>query len=94
LPKPRHHEHENKHKRHSERDGERSGDDPKRHAAIIERRWLGSPPPTIERYAVALRQWRDLPGAVVRPATDITGAAETSGLPKANPARSDEEREP
>jgi hypothetical protein len=42
-----------------------------RHAQIIQRRWLGSPPPTLERYANALRQWQRLPGAVVRPATTI-----------------------
>ena len=41
-----------------------SGDDAKRHASIIERRWLGSPPPTAERYAKALQQWQNLPGAV------------------------------
>jgi hypothetical protein len=38
---------------------------------IIDRRWLGSAPPTAERYARALRQWQALPGAVVRPATDV-----------------------
>jgi hypothetical protein len=94
MPKSRQDEHENEHKRHPERGREYSGDDPKGHAAILERRWLGSPPPSMARYALALRQWRALPGAVVRPATDITGAAEISELPKAGSAGSDEEREP
>jgi hypothetical protein len=57
-------------------DREHGGDDPRRHARIIERRWLGSPPPTAERYAHALRQWRALPGAVASSATDLTGVAE------------------
>ena len=62
------------------------GDDPLRHAQIIQRRWLGSPPPTLERYARALRQWQRLPGAVMRPATTVTvappapsGTGRTSG---------------
>lgn len=67
------HEREREHERRRDRDGdhEESGDDPERHARIIERRWLGSPPPTLERYARALRQWHRLPGAVVRPATAV-----------------------
>jgi hypothetical protein len=58
------------------RDDEReeSGDNPERHARIIERRWLGSPPPTAERYAQALCQWLALPGAVMRPASNVTPA--------------------
>ena len=50
---------------------EHRGDDPKKHAAIIARRWEGSPPPTAERYANALKQWHALPGAVHWPATDV-----------------------
>jgi hypothetical protein len=50
---------------------EEGGDDPARHARIQARRWLGSPPPTAERYARALRQWRALPGAVVSPGTGM-----------------------
>jgi hypothetical protein len=49
-----------------------SGDDPLRHAMILQRRWLGSPPPTAGRYARALAQWRALPGAVVSPGTGMT----------------------
>ena len=64
------------HRRHPEHEREESGDDPKRHASIIERRWQGSPPPTAERYAKALKQWQNLPGAVKGPATDVTGAGE------------------
>ncbi len=48
---------------------EEGGDDPLRHDMILQRRWLGSPPPTAERYAHALRQWQALPGAVMQPAS-------------------------
>lgn len=61
-----HREHERRERR--EREPENAGDDPRAHARIIERRWLGSPPPTAERYANALKQWQALPGAVSRPA--------------------------
>jgi hypothetical protein len=64
------HEHDHEHRR--EHDREESGDDPRRHALIIARRWLGSPPPTADRYARAIQQWHALPGAVVTPATDVT----------------------
>jgi hypothetical protein len=56
------------HRRRERRD---SGDDPRRQDLIIERRWLGSIPPTAELYARALRQWEALPGAVVRSAADV-----------------------
>jgi hypothetical protein len=72
-------EHEHEHERG--RDREHGGDDPRRHASIIARRWLGSPPPTAERYAKALRQWRALPGAVVSSAADVTGAVEPPSSP-------------
>jgi hypothetical protein len=67
---------ESERKRH-EREGEHErkregrGDDPRRHAAILALRWKGSPPPTAERYAHALSQWRALPGAVVRVVPEI-----------------------
>ena len=48
---------------------EHDGDDPFRHASIIQQRWRGGAPPTAERLASALQQWRALPGAVVTPAT-------------------------
>ena len=48
-----------------------SGDDPRRHMAILDLRWMGSPPPTAERYANALKQWRALPGAVVQSAAEV-----------------------
>jgi hypothetical protein len=48
-----------------------SGDDPLRHARIIERRWLGSVSPTPALYARALQQWLALPGAVVRSAANV-----------------------
>ena len=58
---------------------EESGDDPLKHARILQRRWLGSPPPTPERYARALRQWRALPGAVVAPGTGETTGPQEEG---------------
>lgn len=57
--------------RRREREQKESGDDPARHASIIARRWLGSPPPTVERYRRALQQWHALPGAGPRPATVV-----------------------
>jgi hypothetical protein len=65
------HEHDRKHERRREHQREDIGDDPKRHTEIIARRWLGSPPPTFDRIAKALKQWSALPGAVVRPAADM-----------------------
>jgi hypothetical protein len=62
-------DHEHEHRRDHDRDD--SGDDPRRQELIIERRWLGSIPPTAELYARALRQWEALPGAVVRSAADV-----------------------
>ena len=61
---------EHRGKRH-EREREESGDDPKRHASIIARRWEGSNPPTAQAYKRALDAWRKLPGAVVTPPTDL-----------------------
>lgn len=78
------HDHDHKHRR--DRDREDSGDDPRAHAKIIERRWLGSPPPTPERYAHALRQWHALPGAVALAPSDV-GAAEAHERAGASPAR-------
>jgi len=58
---------------------EEGGDDPLRHARILQHRWEGSPPPTAERYARALQQWRALPGAVVSPGTGMTARADETG---------------
>jgi len=73
MPKPGDHEQERRRKHERERqrhehEHEKIGDDPKRHTEIIARRWSGSPPPTFDRYAKALKQWRALPGAVKRSA--------------------------
>lgn len=62
-----------RHERERESRQEGSGDDPRRHAAILALRWEGSPPPTAERYAHALKQWRALPGAVVQMVPEIPG---------------------
>ena len=42
------------------------------HVQIMERHFAGGPAPTQELLAVALDQWRRLPGSIVRPPTDIT----------------------
>jgi hypothetical protein len=63
MAKPRDHDPEHLRRRQHER--QNAGDDPLRHTEIIARRWLGSPPPTFDRYAQALKQWSALPGAVV-----------------------------
>ena len=73
---------------HERRDHERrdhSGDDPAKHAAIIERCWEGSPAPTFERYALALKQWHALPGAVVWPATDVIAEPPVAPAPDREP---------
>jgi len=84
------HEHERGERREREREG--SGDDPRAHALIIERRWLGSPPPTAERYANALKQWQALPGAAPRPATGPP-ATDTSKHAGSTPTAADEGNE-
>jgi hypothetical protein len=79
--KPKHHQHEHhhEHEHEREREHEHGGDSPRKHAEIIERRWLRSPRPTHERYARAIQQWHALPGAVLRPATDVAVAPKTPG---------------
>lgn len=42
------------------------------HKEILARRMRGGPEPTPEAYARALEQWKNLPGSVVRPPTDVT----------------------
>lgn len=37
----------------------------------VTRRWEGSPPPSAEAYARAERLWRQMPGAVITPPTDL-----------------------
>jgi hypothetical protein len=77
----------------------RAGRDRIVHLEIIERRFAGSPPPTIEAYTKALEQWHRLPGSVMRPATDINLPGETptsSGgvpaQPPANPPATEEQK--
>jgi hypothetical protein len=62
---PKDHDRERVHRRQSEQ--KNLGDDPKLHDEILARRWLGSSPPTLDRYAKALKQWSELPGAVLQP---------------------------
>jgi hypothetical protein len=42
------------------------------HKEILERRMRGGPAPTPDAYTRALEQWKNLPGSIVRPPTDIT----------------------
>lgn len=46
-------------------------------ADLLTRRWAGSPPPTADRYRIALRQWKAF-GTVVTSATEL-GAVDVSG---------------
>ncbi|MED5621937.1 hypothetical protein [Ideonella sp. BN130291] len=54
-------------------------DDPDEHLEIERRRFLGSLPPTPERYALAREQWYRLPGALVRPSMDPPAGTPASG---------------
>jgi len=42
------------------------------HKEILERRMRGGPEPTHDAYMRALEQWKNLPGSIVRPPTDVT----------------------
>jgi hypothetical protein len=42
------------------------------HREILERRLRGGPEPTPDAYARALEQWKNLPGSIIRPPTDVT----------------------
>jgi hypothetical protein len=42
------------------------------HKEILERRMTGGPKPTPDAYTRALEQWKNLPGSIVRPPTDVT----------------------
>jgi hypothetical protein len=42
------------------------------HKEILDRRMRGGPEPTPDAYARALEQWKNLPGSIVRPPTDVT----------------------
>jgi hypothetical protein len=65
--------HEDEHERHEDNEQprrRRMGREHAVHQEIIERRLGGGAPATPEAYAKALEEWRQLPGSVVRPATD------------------------
>lgn len=57
---------------------ERSG-----YLEVLARKWRGSEPPTPQAYARAVKQWRQLPGAVV------TAPADLGTLPAEPPVSSD-----
>jgi len=70
---------DDRHREHARGRGyglERSG-----YLQFLARKWRGSEPPTPQAYARALRQWRQLPGAV------ITAPADLGTLPADPPAR-------
>lgn len=92
MPQSKRHGHERRPGRDRDREKE-DGDDPGRHATIIERRWLGRPLPTLELCTRALRQWNALPGAMVRSATGMTITADSTVLIDTRPAPAEEERE-
>jgi hypothetical protein len=83
MPKPKepneeHARHEREEREQRERERHERRERPhgrgRERAVFLEylaKRWTGSAPPTAEAYARALRQWRQLPGAVVTPATDV-----------------------
>jgi hypothetical protein len=75
-------------------DWDDSGDDPLRHARIIERRFLGSVPPTPALYARALQQWLALPGAVVRSVSDVAPPEPPAGSKNPVPKPGLQGREP
>jgi hypothetical protein len=75
-PKHRDDDHEDDYDRRSHGHKEESGDDPARHASVIARRWLGSVPPTPDRYVRAFQQWQALPGSVARPAAAVVAAGD------------------
>jgi hypothetical protein len=65
------------------------------HQEILERRTRGGPEPTPEAYALALEQWRNLPGSVVRPPTDVTPPLEApSELADPRNPKSEEPNDP
>lgn len=59
------------------------------HEDILERRWQGSPEPTPEKYRRALEQWKNLPGSIVRPATDHEAPGEAPPEPPADAPEGD-----
>lgn len=59
------------------------------HKEILERRWKGGPQPTPDAYKDALEQWKNLPGSVVRPPTDITAPPSEQPSEPAKPKPND-----
>ena len=62
---------------HKESDRERpkhkpEGREHQVHEEILKRRMRGGPESTPDSYAIALEEWKNLPGSIVRPPTDVT----------------------
>lgn len=76
-----HHDKEHQEKGHPERERpRRKGREREVQLEFLKRRWQGSAPPTGERYTRALRQWRQLPGAIGTTATDLGGEEKSPPL--------------
>jgi hypothetical protein len=68
-----HHGHEDAHEHPADAERprrRRMGRDHIVHQQIVDRRLSGGAPATPAAYAVGLTQWQQLPGSIVRPATD------------------------
>jgi hypothetical protein len=58
----------------------------------LAKKWIGSALPTAEAYSRALKQWRQLPGSIVTPATDVTPATSLGAQRKRPPAQGEESK--
>jgi hypothetical protein len=61
------------------------------HKEILEKRWRGGPNPTADTSRQALEQWKNLPGSVVRPPTDVS-APSTEQNQTSTPDKADEDK--
>jgi hypothetical protein len=64
-------EHKKEEHEHPEGEGRGFGLEQVSYRHILARRWKGSTPPTPQSYARAIKQWRQLPGAVVTTPADL-----------------------
>lgn len=69
------------------------GEERKVHEEIIEKRIGGGVLPTPELYANALRQWQQLPGSVVKSATDVKLSIQKPSLTAQNNRPTSEQRD-
>lgn len=62
------------------------------HKEILDRRMRGGRTPTQKDYEDALEQWKNLPGSVVRPPTDVRPPSEEPPKPTNDDATGEEEK--